>query len=356
MEGLLPQFVVAEAAPDLDAVRASRQSGLSSQIGNGVLELCRAADITFLALHGGIGENGSLQAFFDLCDVRYTGSSSIGCALAMDKGVSKSLLRGEDILTADWTTARRGDSFDTTPIPVPCVVKPNSGGSSIGVTIVSDKESLASTVEAGFQYEDELIVEQYVSGMELSAGVLGIGGELVALPLIEIVPKHGFYDYRHKYQKGWTDEIVPARISDELTKRVQTLALAAFRALKLDVYARVDFLLTPDGRAFCLEANTLPGLTPTSLLPQEAEKPGWTTPRSARRSSPIPCAGTKNNEILSVSGNPRRERRDILRRSGAAKQSRFGYRDRQPPGRARLSVCADRRRAARRPRVHRSRA
>jgi len=104
--------------------------------------------------------------------------------------------------------------------------------------------------------------------------VLGCGDELSALPLIEIVPKHGFYDYQHKYQKGWTDEIVPARISEDLTKKIQTLAVSAFRALKLDVYARVDFLLTPEGRAVCLEANTLPGMTPTSLLPQEAEKIG----------------------------------------------------------------------------------
>jgi D-alanine-D-alanine ligase len=110
--------------------------------------------------------------------------------------------------------------------------------------------------------------------MELSAGVLGSGEEAVALPLIEIVPKHGFYDYQHKYQKGWTDEIVPARISPELTAKVQQLAVEAFRALKLSVYARIDFLLTPDGRAVCLEANTLPGMTPTSLLPQEAEHYG----------------------------------------------------------------------------------
>lgn len=274
VEGFLPPFSVPEKAPDLAAVRAARPSGFSSQIGSGVLELCRAADISFLALHGGIGENGSLQAFFDLCGVRYTGSPSIGCALAMDKSVTKALLRGEDILTAGWAVARRGEPFDTEHFPVPCVVKPNCGGSSIGVAIVRERGELAAAIEAAFAYESELIVEEFVSGLELSAGVLESDGVLTALPLIEIVPKHGFYDYQHKYQKGWTDEIVPARISPELTQMVQTYALQAFRALKLSVYARIDFLLTTDGRAFCLEANTLPGMTPTSLLPQEAADTG----------------------------------------------------------------------------------
>lgn len=274
VSGMLPQFEVPQKAPNLASVRASRKSGFSDQIGNGVLELCRAADITFLALHGGIGENGTLQSFFDLCDIRYTGSSSIGCALAMDKCVSKSLLRSEGILTADWAVARAGQRFDVDSFSVPCVVKPNCGGSSIGVTIVHDTESLASAIDDGFQFEDELIIEEYVSGMELSAGVIGCKDDLTAMPLIEIVPKHGFYDYQHKYQKGWTDEIVPARVPADLTERIQDLALASFRALKLDVYARIDFLLTADGKAYCLEANTLPGLTPTSLLPQEAEKAG----------------------------------------------------------------------------------
>ena len=276
--GMLPPFSVPEVAPDLSAVRAARKQGFSDQIGNGVLELCRAADLTFLALHGGVGENGSLQSFFDLSNIKYTGNPSIGCALAMDKSVSKSLLRSEGVLTADWAVARKGIPFDTEHFPIPCVVKPNSGGSSIGVEIVRDREALAPAIEAGFAFEDELIVEAYVSGMELSAGVIGTGDDITALPLIEIVPKHGFYDYQHKYQKGWTEEIVPARISPELTDKIQVLAKQAYRALKLGVYARVDFLLTAEGEAYCLEANTLPGMTPTSLLPQEAEHYGLDYP------------------------------------------------------------------------------
>lgn len=278
VEGLLPPFSVPEAAPDLGAVRAARAGGFSDEIGSGVLELCRAADLAFLALHGGVGENGSLQSFFDLSGVKHTGSPSIGCALAMDKSVSKSLFRSEGIPTATWAVARKGIPFDTEHFPVPCVVKPNSGGSSIGVTIVRERAELARAIEAGFAFEDELIVEEYVSGIELSAGVLGSAEDCVALPLIEIVPKHGFYDYQHKYQKGWTDEIVPARISPELTQKVQELAKKAFRALKLSVYARIDFLLPANGEPSCLEANTLPGMTPTSLLPQEAEHYGLDYP------------------------------------------------------------------------------
>lgn len=278
VDGFLPPFSVPEAEPNLAQVRSARAGGFSEQIGSGVLELCRAADLTFLALHGGVGENGSLQSFFDLCDIPYTGSPSIGCALAMDKAVSKSLLRSEGILTADWAVARKGVPFDSDHFPIPCVVKPNSGGSSIGVVIVHNREELAPAIQACFALEDELIIEAYIKGMELSAGVLGSGDDCVALPLIEIVPKHGFYDYQHKYQSGWTDEIVPARISPELTEKIQELAKRSFRALKLGVYARIDFLLTDAGEAYCLEANTLPGMTPTSLLPQEAEHYGLDYP------------------------------------------------------------------------------
>ena len=283
VSGFLPPFSVPETEPNLEQVRLSRSGGFSDQIGSGVLELCRASDLAFLALHGGVGENGSLQSFFDLCGVKHTGSPSIGCALAMDKAVSKSLLRSEGVLTADWAVARKGVPFDTEHFPIPCVVKPNSGGSSIGVIIVRDRKELSPAIEACFALEDELIVEEYVKGMELSAGVLGNSEDCVALPLIEIVPKHGFYDYQHKYQKGWTDEIVPARISPELTQKVQELAKRAFRALKLGVYARIDFLLTSSGDAFCLEANTLPGMTPTSLLPQEAEHAGLDYPALCER-------------------------------------------------------------------------
>lgn len=259
---------VSEAAPDLAAVKARRAHGFSDCIGNGVIELCRAADITFLALHGGDGENGKLQALFDLLGIRYTGSPSLGCALSMHKWVAKQLLIHAGVPTPKGVLLRRGAEIPA--IDLPCVVKPCCGGSSIGIAIAHTAEEFDAALEDAFRYEDEVLVEEYIVGRELSAGVLG--GE--ALPLIEIIPRSGFYDYAHKYQAGWAEEITPAQLDEETTKRIQSLALAAYNALRLCVYGRVDFLLTPSGEAYCLEANTLPGMTPTSLLPQEAAAAG----------------------------------------------------------------------------------
>ncbi|MEG1524393.1 MAG: D-alanine--D-alanine ligase [Clostridia bacterium] len=270
----LPPRPVPETAPDLDVIRAARKSGFSDRIGNGVLELCRAADITYLALHGDCGENGSLQAFFDLSGIRYTGSPSIGCALAMDKYISKKLLDDAGIQTPFGILLKKGDSFDPAALPLPCVVKPCCGGSSIGITIVRGRNALTAALDDAFRYESEVLIEEYIVGRELSAGVLGDK----ALPLIEIVPKYGFYDYQHKYQPGWTEEITPARFDAETTTRIQKLAIIAFQALRLSVYARIDFLLTDEGHPYCLEANTLPGMTPTSLLPQEAAAIGVNYP------------------------------------------------------------------------------
>lgn len=259
---------IGTAAPDLAAVRASRGSGLSAAIGNGVLELCRAADITFLALHGGDGENGRLQALFDLLDIRYTGSGSLGCAVAMHKWVARQLLCGAGIPVPRGALLREGET--ESGIPLPCVVKPCCGGSSIGIAIVRTDAEYRSALEQAFRYEREVLVEEYIAGRELSAGVL----DGRALPLIEIIPCGEFYDYAHKYQAGWTEEITPARLDAATTARIQALAERACTALGLAVYARVDFLLAPDGQPYCLEANTLPGMTPTSLLPQEAAADG----------------------------------------------------------------------------------
>ena len=153
---------------------------------------------------------------------------------------------------------------------MPAVAKPNSGGSSIGISIARDKGQLKKAIELAFQQEDCILVEEYIRGRELSCGVLG--GK--ALPVIEIVPKEGFYDYKNKYQAGAALEVTPAPISPAATQKVQRLAEQVFSSLKLSVYARMDFLLTEDGDAYCLEANTLPGMTPTSLLPQEAAAVG----------------------------------------------------------------------------------
>ncbi|MBQ1821638.1 MAG: D-alanine--D-alanine ligase [Clostridia bacterium] len=267
----LPPYRVSESEPDLDSLRLSRKEGFNDYIGLNVPELCEQADIVYMALHGDCGENGKLQAFFDERGIRYTGSGAEGCRNAMDKWISKQLFLQAGIKTPRGTLLHAGDAIDPESLPLPCVVKPCNGGSSIGVSIVKERRDLYDALKLAFSMERSILVEEYVKGRELSCGVLGD----IALPPIEIIPLHGFYDYRNKYQAGAAREVTPAEISPEATERIQSIALAVFRLLGLSVYGRVDFLLTESGDAYCLEANTLPGMTPTSLLPQEAAVVGY---------------------------------------------------------------------------------
>lgn len=261
-------FSVGEDAPDLEAVR--RQRGGRELIGPGVIDICRAADIAFLALHGAEGENGKLQALLDMYGIRYTGSGYIGSALAMSKELTKSMFKVSGIAAPPGVTLKRGDTVPA-DVGFPCVVKPCSGGSSVGTSIVTDPLSLTDALEQAFSCDDAVIVERYIKGRELTVGVI----EGRAMPVIEIIPKTGFYDYRNKYQAGLTEEICPAPLSGEDTQRVQRLAERVFAALKLDAYARADFLMAEDdGTLYCLEANSLPGMTPTSLIPQMAQAEG----------------------------------------------------------------------------------
>ena len=264
----LEPYIVSELAPDLDKVRASRSNGLSDWVGNGVIEICKAADITYLALHGADGENGRLQAFLDMHGIRYTGSSYFGCALAMDKWVTKQLLLGAGITTPNGILLKRGAEIPSYKLP--CVIKPCCGGSSIGISIAHTEKEYLDAITEAFHLEDTILIEECISGHELTCGILG--GQ--ALPVTEIIPREGFYDYAHKYQPGWTEEITPARISQDDTVHIQHLAKQVFEALHLEVYGRIDFFLTDEGTAYCLEANTLPGMTPTSLLPQGAAEIG----------------------------------------------------------------------------------
>lgn len=267
----LPPFRVSESEPDLDALRQSRNAGFNDYIGLNVPELCEKSDIVYMALHGDCGENGKLQAFFDARGIRYTGSGSEGCRNAMDKWISKQMFESAGILTPKGQLLKTGDPFDPDSLPIPCVVKPCNGGSSIGVSIVRERRDLYDALKLAFSMENTILVEEYVKGRELSCGVLGD----VALPPIEIIPLHGFYDYKNKYQAGASREVTPAEIDAETTERIQKIALDVFRLLGLSVYGRIDFLLTEHGDAYCLEANTLPGMTPTSLLPQEAAVVGY---------------------------------------------------------------------------------
>ena len=259
---------VAEQVPDLDALRATRSDG--SSIGENVFEICKAADIVFIALHGTDGEDGKIQAAFDLLGIKYTGSGSFGSALAMNKSVAKQLIEAHGIKTPRGIVLHRSDYTTANSVGFPCVVKPCSCGSSVGTSIVETADDYVAALHEAFRFDDTVIVEQYIKGRECDVGVLA--GK--ALPPIEIIPKTGFYDYKNKYQAGLTHEICPADMSEELTQRLKTLVLAVNDALMLEVYARMDFMVDESGEVWCLEANTLPGLTPTSLLPQEAAAVG----------------------------------------------------------------------------------
>lgn len=234
-----------------------------------VLEVCREADVVFLALHGACGEDGRIQAAFDLLGIRYTGSGYLGSAIAMDKSLTKQLLRESKVPTPAGFTVKKSDvrlSAQELGAGLPCVVKTACGGSSVGVYIVKTEEEYQQALENGFSYEDKLVVEAYIKGREFSVGV--VDGK--AYPIIEIAPIEGFYDYTNKYKAGSTIETCPANLDEELTCRMQRYAEDAYRVLRLQGYGRMDFMMDEQNRMYCLEANTLPGMTPTSLLPQEA--------------------------------------------------------------------------------------
>ena len=264
---------IPETAPDLEKVKAQRKDQSDNFFGPNVIELCRMADIVFMALHGENGENGKIQAAFDLFGIRYTGTGYLGSALAMNKGMAKQLFLENGIPTPRGTSLKRGEDaakIETCGIHFPCVVKPCSGGSSIGVSIVHDKAEYEQALKEAFRWENELVIEEYVKGREFSVGVI----DFQALPIIEIAPVEGFYDYKNKYKAGSTVETCPAKLSEQITKEMQGYAEKVAEVLGLNTYSRTDFLLDAEDHIFCLEANTLPGMTPTSLLPQEAKVTG----------------------------------------------------------------------------------
>ena len=254
--------------PDIEQIRSMRKDKSASFLGENVIEICKAADITYFALHGGEGENGQLQATFDMLGIKYTGSDYLGSALAMDKGITKALFIHNKVMTAPGEIFKsKADAEKWSEFP--CVIKPCAGGSSVGIAKAENKEEFMVAVDDAFSYEKEIVVEKFISGREFSVGVLGDK----VLPPIEIIPDTGFYDYKSKYQAGLTREICPADITAQEDKLLRDSAREAFRVLKLKGYARIDFILS-DNKAYCLEANTLPGMTPTSLLPQEAAVEG----------------------------------------------------------------------------------
>jgi D-alanine-D-alanine ligase len=272
---LLPEGVHAAPPEHIDSFLSPHELGSIPQVA--------AADVAFLALHGGIGEDGTLQALLDLQGIRYTGSGVLGSAIAMDKDVSKRLLRDSEVPTLPWRVARTPDlAYDPDTIAhvvgYPCIVKPVSQGSSVGLYVVEEPNALQQAVEQASAFDSEVLVERYEKGREITVGILGDQ----PLPPVEIRPKKGIYDYEAKYTAGMTEYLCPAPIDRETTAQVQAFALRAFRVLKLRGYARIDFILAKE-QLYCLEANTLPGMTATSLLPKGAAAAGIQFPELCDR-------------------------------------------------------------------------
>ena len=245
--------------------------------GPNVLELCKKADFVFLGLHGANGEDGRIQAAFDLMGIKYTGTRYLSSAMAMDKGVTKWMFQMKGVPVPGGVTMKRHtrkEDLAELGLAFPVVVKTCCGGSSIGVYIVKDQEEYMKALDAAFVYEEEVVVEEFIQGTEYTVAV--VDGK--AYPVVQIVPCQGFYDYENKYKPGAVKETCPAPISSELTRRLQDYAVQGYRALGLESYARLDFIVTDDEKIYCLEANTLPGMTPTSLIPQEAAVLGMDYP------------------------------------------------------------------------------
>jgi D-alanine-D-alanine ligase len=254
----------------------------------------KTVDLVFIALHGGAGENGTIQALLDLMEIPYTGSGVLGSAVSMDKLAAKRIVSAAGILTPDFFALESSAISDeksiveavTESLGFPVVVKPNDQGSSVGLFIVERQEDLFEKAGAAARYSEKVLFERFVGGRELTVAILGDK----ALPVAEVRPKDGFYDYKHKYTPGLADKIVPAPISDEQTKEIQRLGLAAFQALGCRGFARIDFRMSDEGKFYFLESNTLPGMTATSLVPKAAAAAGIDFPELLDRISRIALA------------------------------------------------------------------
>jgi D-alanine-D-alanine ligase len=236
-------------------------------------------DVVFLALHGGAGEDGRIQAVLDLAGLAYTGSNHIASATAMDKDLSKRLFRSARVPTADWLMAPIMAHDVTETLGWPVVVKPNKQGSTVGLSIVRQAADLAAALALAERFDNEVMVERFIPGRELTVGILD--GE--ALPVGEIITKGEVFDYEAKYQKDGAREVFPAELATEAAAQLQAIALRAHAALKLGMYSRIDFRMDAGGRFWCLEANSLPGMTAASLLPQAARAAGIEFPKLCER-------------------------------------------------------------------------
>ena len=275
-DGFIGKVAIEKTAPDLEAVKASRKLQGPSHLGKNVLEICQKADCVFLGLHGADGEDGKIQAALELLGVPYTGSAPLPSAMAMDKAVAKRIMESAGVLTPRWRELEYTEADIprlVEELPVPCAVKVVNGGSSIGVELPETREELAGALRALLPFRSRVVVEEKIRGREMTQPIL----DERWLSAIEIVPPEGTsFDYVAKYQSGdeGAQEICPARITPEEQQTLGEAALKLHRALGLAVYSRTDFILDDEGRAWCLEVNTLPGMTPASLIPKAAAVEG----------------------------------------------------------------------------------
>jgi D-alanine-D-alanine ligase len=267
-EPALLSGVVGTEPPSIAQLHALERGLLLSGLAN--LAAVRDADVLFLALHGGRGEDGTIQTLLEMVGVPYTGSGRLGSAIAMDKDISKRLFQRSGVPTAPWVMAPAARDRVNREFGWPVVVKPSKQGSTVGLTVVKQPGEYEAALALARQYDDEVMIERFVPGRELTVGIL----EGRALAVGEIIPRHEIFDYECKYTPGMSQEIFPADLPPKLSAECGRLALLAHEALKLGGYSRVDFRLTPEGELFCLEVNTLPGMTATSLMPQSARAVG----------------------------------------------------------------------------------
>ena len=263
---LLPGGIGREPPP-FERLKAGERRMLSGALAG--IAAVKQADLVFLALHGGNGENGVVQAHLDVIGLPYTGSGRLGSVMAFDKDIAKRVLASAGVPVPRWLMTPLDNKAVKERFGYPCVVKPSNEGSSVGLTLVKDPKDLPAAIALASRYDTEVMVEEYIAGRELTVGVLGED----ALPVIEIVSKHELFDYECKYTPGMADEF-PAVLEPENERRLKETALAAHRALKLGGYSRIDFRADAKGDIFCLEANTLPGMTGGSLIPKAARAAG----------------------------------------------------------------------------------
>jgi D-alanine-D-alanine ligase len=234
-------------------------------------------DLVFIGLHGRWGEDGTIQSLLELRGLKYTGSDVLSSATAMNKLVSKILFQHYDVITPKWIAIKKGDdnvelikNNISRQFGFPCVVKPNDQGSTIGITICKTEDELKSAIELAKKYSEVVLIEEFIEGREITVGLI----DSTELPILEIRPKHGYYDYDCKYTTGMSEYMVPADIPVDVAKHLQKQALLAFNAVNASAYGRIDFRLTKDFKTYCLEVNTLPGMTSTSLVPKMAKALG----------------------------------------------------------------------------------